>query len=69
MIQIFLIPLITIGQNLHGRHYETRAEADFEINTKAEREIEPILQHLESQNELILKILRHLERDKSYELI
>ncbi|MGE5396927.1 MAG: DUF1003 domain-containing protein [Chitinophagales bacterium] len=62
MVQIFLMPLIMIGQNLQGRHSEARAEADFEINTKAEREIETILQHLESQNELILQILHHLER-------
>jgi hypothetical protein len=31
------------------------------VNTKAEREIEAILVHLEAQNDLILKILRHLE--------
>jgi len=61
MIQIFLMPLIMVGQNLQGRHAEARAEADFDVNTKAEREIEVILQHLEAQNELILKILRHLE--------
>jgi len=61
MIQIFLMPLIMVGQNLQGRHAEARAEADFEVNTKAEREIEAILLHLEAQNDLILKILRHLE--------
>jgi uncharacterized membrane protein len=61
MIQIFLMPLIMVGQNLQGRHAEARAEADFEVNTKAEREIEAILQHLEAQNDLILKILRQLE--------
>lgn len=65
MIQIFLMPLIMVGQNLQGRHAEIRAEADFEVNTKAEREIEAILVHLENQNELILKILGHLEKDKS----
>ena len=61
MIQIFLMPLIMVGQNLQGRHAEARAEADFDVNTKAEREIETILLHLEAQNELILKILQHLE--------
>ena len=61
MIQIFLMPLIMVGQNLQGRHAEARAEADFDVNTKAEREIEVILLHLETQNDLILKILRHLE--------
>jgi uncharacterized membrane protein len=61
MIQIFLMPLIMVGQNLQGRHAEARAEADFDVNTKAEKEIEAILMHLEAQNELILKILHHLE--------
>ena len=61
MIQILLMPLIMVGQNLQGRHAEARAEADFEVNTKAEREIEAILLHLEHQNDLILRILTHLE--------
>lgn len=61
MIQILLMPLIMIGQNLQGKHQEARAEADFEVNVKAEREIETVLQHLENQNELILKILSRLE--------
>lgn len=60
MIQIFLMPLIMIGQNLQGRHAESRAEADFEVNTKAEREIESILLHLENQNKIILEILKKL---------
>lgn len=61
MIQIFLMPLIMIGQNLQGRHAETRAEADFDVNTKAELEIETILQHLENQNEVMVQILRKIE--------
>ncbi len=61
MIQIFLMPLIMVGQNLQGRHSEARAENDYEVNVKAEREIETILMHLESQSELMLKILHHLE--------
>ncbi len=68
MIQILLMPLIMVGQNLLNRHSELRAEADFEINQKAEQEVEAILLHLEHQtaaiehqNELILRILQHLE--------
>ena len=67
MLQIFLMPLIMIGQNLQGRHAEARAESDFDINVKAEMEIETILLHLEQQNEIMLKILHHLE-NKSQEL-
>lgn len=62
MIQIFLMPLIMIGQNLQSRHAEARAEADFEINTKAELEIETVLVHLENQNNLILEILQKIEK-------
>jgi uncharacterized membrane protein len=65
MIQLFLMPLIMIGQNLQSKHSELRAEADFEINTKAEAEIETILMHLENQNEIILKILDRLEKNES----
>lgn len=62
MIQIFLMPLLMIGQNLQSRHAELRAESDYEVNVKAEREIEAILLHLESQNEKLLEIERILER-------
>jgi len=59
------MPLIMVGQNLQGRHASKRAKADFKVNTKAEREIETILMHLENQNELILKILDDLEKEKT----
>lgn len=61
MIQIFLMPLIMIGQNLQSDHAEIRAEADFEINTKAEVEIETILMHLENQNKMIIEILEQIK--------
>ncbi|MGA2367114.1 MAG: DUF1003 domain-containing protein [Dehalococcoidia bacterium] len=61
MIQIFLMPLIMIGQNLQGRHAEKKANADYEINIAAEREIETILQHLENLNEKVEKINRRLD--------
>ena len=62
MIQIFLMPLIMIGQNLQGKHAEARAEADFEVNTKAEQEIETILIHLENQNEMMQEVLEKLDK-------
>ena len=62
MIQIFLMPLIMVGQNLQSNHAEARAEADFEVNTKAEYEIETILMHLENQNKMMLEILEHLDK-------
>jgi uncharacterized membrane protein len=62
LIQILLMPLIMIGQNQQADRADNRAEADFEVNTKAELEIETILLHLENQNTLILKILEHLDK-------
>jgi uncharacterized membrane protein len=62
MIQIFLMPLIMIGQNIQARHSEILAEEDFAINKKAEVEIETILLHLENQNDLIIKILNQIQK-------
>jgi uncharacterized membrane protein len=62
MIQLFFLPLIMVGQNLGARHSEARAEADFEVNVHAETQIESILNHLERQHELILKIIERIEK-------
>jgi uncharacterized membrane protein len=64
VIQICLMPLIMIGQTLQGRHAEMRAEADFSVNVRAEKENEVILLHLEQQSELIMEILKKLENSK-----
>jgi uncharacterized membrane protein len=42
MIQLFLMPLIMIGQNLQGRGAENRARNDYKVNQKAEQEIQAI---------------------------
>lgn len=65
LIQLHLMPLIMIGQNIQGKHAQLRAEYDFETNIKAEKEIELILFHLGHQQELILEILKRLERLES----
>jgi uncharacterized membrane protein len=56
------MPLIMIGQNLQGYHAERRAEADFEVNKKAETEIENILIHIENQNDTLSEILEKLNK-------
>lgn len=58
VIQISLLPLILMGQNLMKRHDEARAEADFKLNVRTEKEIETILMHLENQNEMLLELLK-----------
>jgi len=61
MIQILLMPLIMVGQNIQGNHAEARAEHDLDVNVKAEKEIEVILEHLEYQNDALLKLMRKLD--------
>lgn len=57
LIQILLMPLIMVGQNIQGRHAEARAENDLEVNIRAEKEIEIVLQHLEYQNNILIAML------------
>ena len=64
MLQIFLMPLIMVGQNLQSKHSEIRAEEDYLINKKAELEIETILTHIENQDKLILQILARMGKEE-----
>ena len=61
MIQLFLMPLLLIGQNLQGRGAEERAKNDYKVNQKAEREIEEI----QAQLAAILKGLEELKASKN----
>jgi len=62
IIQLILLPVIMVGQNIEGRAAEWRAQMDFEVNQKAEHEIEIVIAHLENQNELLLELMRKTER-------
>jgi uncharacterized membrane protein len=62
VLQLILLPLIMVGQNLEGKYADKRAQADFEVNTKAEHEIEAIIAHLENQNELLLELTRKIDK-------
>ncbi len=64
MIQLMLMPLIMVGQNLQNRHAAYRSEADFDLNKRAESEVETILLRLDKQNKLIGKILDELQSKK-----
>jgi uncharacterized membrane protein len=61
MIQLFLMPLIMVGQNVQSKHADLREEQDLKINIQAELEIETILSHLEYQNELMLKMMKEIQ--------
>jgi uncharacterized membrane protein len=62
MIQIFLMPLIMVGQNLQGRHSEIRAENDYEINLKAEREIADLKKDITEIKNLLKQ---YIDKDQS----
>ena len=62
ILQLVLLPVIMVGQNIEGRAAEWRAQMDFDINKKAEHEVEVIIAHLENQNELLLELIRKVER-------
>ncbi len=68
LIQIMLMPLIMVGQNVQGAQADARAEHDLDVNIKAEQEIEVILQHLESQNALLLEVMKRLDVNLSQAL-
>lgn len=57
MIQIFLMPLIMVGQNLQGRHAEIRSENDYEVNLKAEKEIAELKKELTEIKELLNQLV------------
>jgi len=56
LIQLFLLPLILVGQNIQSHHAELRAEHDLRVNIKAEKEI----QDLHNKTDKILELLRDM---------
>ncbi|MBA2249741.1 MAG: DUF1003 domain-containing protein [Chitinophagaceae bacterium] len=63
MIQLFLMPLIMLGQNIQSKYADLRAETDLKINVQAALENEVILLHLENQNKIMMKMLNKLEKN------
>ena len=46
-LQLVLLSIIMVGQNVASKHSERRADADYEVNVKAEREIAEIQRTLD----------------------
>lgn len=55
-LQLVLLPMLMVGQNLQGRHAETRAQADYEVNCKAFADAEKMLARLEAIDTRILAL-------------
>lgn len=59
--QLPLMFALMVSGNMLNRHAELRAEADFEVNKKAEAQIEHLLEITHYQTEQILAIVKTLE--------
>ncbi len=60
-LQLIFLPLIMVGQNLQSKHTELRAENDYQINLKAEHEIEVLYKHLEYQNAILITMMKKMD--------
>ncbi len=57
----YTAPMIMMSQNRKADHDRIEAHIDYEVNLKAETEIQVILQNLEAQNVVIAEIHKMLE--------
>lgn len=62
ILELLLMPLIMVGQNIQGKHADLRSEHDFQTDTKAEKEIETILLHLEHQEKMLEEMSEKIKR-------
>ena len=54
-LQLVLLSIIMVGQNVASKHSELRADSDYEVNLKSEKEIEDIKKSLEEIKKLLAK--------------
>lgn len=62
ILQLIFLPLIMVGQNIEGRAADMRAQADYDIDERTGRVVEAALQHLENQNELLLELMKKVDK-------
>lgn len=57
--QLPLMVVIMVGQGLMARHQELQAEEQYRTTQKTYADIEQIMQHLDAQDETLLKLMQH----------
>jgi uncharacterized membrane protein len=57
----YAAPIIMMSQNRQAAKDRLMAEEDYRVNMKAEEELKAIMHHLESQDDLMISVLRRLE--------
>ena len=62
IVQLLLMPLIMVGQSIQTAHADARADADYDVNQRAEQEIEKLLAGLREIDLRTLDIVRRLEQ-------
>jgi uncharacterized membrane protein len=61
-LQLVLLSIIMVGQNLQSKHSELRADADYETNIEAKKDIEILMKRLDSiESDKLDKILKILD--------
>jgi uncharacterized membrane protein len=62
-LQLVLLSIIMVGQNLQSRHSELRADADYETNVEAKKDIENLTKRLDAiETQKLDKILEILNK-------
>lgn len=61
-LQLVLLPIIIVGQNQQAKRDEIQSEADYEVNLKAEKEIEELKQILVNQGTEMAEIKKLLNK-------
>lgn len=62
-LQLVLLSIIMVGQNLQSRHSELRADADYETNIEAKKDIEMLMKKLNTiETDKLDKILEIIKK-------
>ena len=62
-LQLVLLSIIMVGQNIQSKHSELRADADYETNVEAKKDIEMLMKRLDAiESDKLDKILAILEK-------
>lgn len=59
MVQIFLMPLLLVGQNLQGKRSEIRAENDYSVNIKAETEVASLMTEVQELKKMVADLAKN----------
>lgn len=61
LVQLLLMPLIMVGQNVQSAHADAREQADFDVDRKAEEEVEALTRQLQAIDRRTIEILARLD--------